>query len=164
MQGKARQVLNEFYGSGPVVLPVNVVEIANAHGIDVLRADFGKKFEESVFGYIAKNKGSVRIYVNKKNAYVRRRFTIAHELGHYFLHHDNPNEFRYMDLRSTKRTSEETEANRFAEELLMPEEELRQEYANLMFPTAERLSEIFQVSKQAMKYRLSRLGLAAVDM
>jgi len=164
MQSKARQVLDEFYGSGPVVLPVNVVEIANSHGIDVLRADFGKDLEENVFGLIMKDHDNVLIYVNKKNAYVRRRFTIAHELGHYFLHHENSNEFGYMDLRSTKRTHEETEANRFAEELLMPEDELRLEHAKLMFPTAERLSEIFQVSKQAMKYRLSRLGLAVVDM
>lgn len=68
---------------------------------------------------------------------VRRRFTLAHELGHYFIpwhigtdagsvHADYNSDFEYTEM--------ELEANSFAAELLMPSEwikELFQEYDSL---------------------------------
>lgn len=164
MSKSAEMVINEFYkGNGNVILPIDVVKIANAHGIKIYRATFREHLKNDVFGFIEKNNGITSIYVNAENSLTRRRFTVAHELGHYFLHHDDGQELNYLDLRSTKSTIEETEANRFAAELLMPEEQVRNEYSNLLFPTVDALARKFQVSKQAMKYRLLNLGLSAID-
>ena len=163
MTMNARMVIDDYY-KGNVVLPIDVIGIANSQGIEVFRACFEGVFKEDVFGFIEKNgDNKVRIYVNMDNAPVRRRFTIAHELGHYFLHHKDKKELKYIDLRSTRRTKEEVEANKFAAELLMPEKELREEYEKLMFPTIDSLADTFGVSNQAMKFRLSNLGLSVLD-
>ena len=53
----------------------------------------------------------------------------------------------------------EREANIFATELLMPEKIVREKHQLLFIPILEDLSSEFNVSKQAMKYRLNELGL-----
>jgi len=92
----------------------------------------------------------------------RRRFTVAHELGHWYLHatHQPGERFerfcRGEDLKSTR--SREGEANEFAAALLMPEQ--------LLGETAERLrmnipllAKRFDVSVPAMRLRLLTLDL-----
>lgn len=156
----AQDVLNEFYSNRDPVLPIDVVGIANSYGIDVLRASFGGTLKDSVYGFIEKDGDKTQIVLNANNALTRRRFTVAHELGHYFLHH-NGKELEYLDMRSTMSTPEETAANRFAAELLMPEEQVRREHGKLLFPTVDELARIFNVSGQSMRYRLANLKLDA---
>lgn len=160
---KAQEVLEKYYGSNGIVLPVDVVGIANDNGINVIRANFSGTYADLVYGFIEKNGSDVSITVNAKNSPTRRRFTVAHELGHYFLHH-NGEELGYLDLRSTVISPEERAANQFAAELLMPESEMRAEHEKLMFPTVEALAKKFGVSKQAMQYRLKNLRLSAIQM
>ncbi len=64
---------------------------------------------------------------------VRQRFTIAHELGHFFLHRASSTVFVdaapifFRDESSSNGSQrEEIEANAFAAELLMPEDAIRQ--------------------------------------
>lgn len=65
---------------------------------------------------------TVKIIVNKDTKYVpRKRFSIAHEIGHYLLGHMN--HFHYDNdgtLNIYRKGSQEAEANEFASELLMP--------------------------------------------
>lgn len=109
--------------------------------------------------------GPKRIYVNAaeaRRAPSRRRFTIAHELGHWYLHADQSSDGRYQrfcrgpDLRSTR--SQEGAANTFAAALLMPGE--------LLTAAAERLqmnipllAKRFDVSVPAMRLRLVTLDI-----
>lgn len=60
------------------------------------------------------------------------------------------------------RSPAERQADKFAAELLMPENLLRQEYAKMIIPVSDSLAEKFNVSKQAMKYRLDSLELIYV--
>lgn len=91
----------------------------------------------------------------------RRRFTIAHEIGHWvcqvregrvaeILCRPDPSLARQADPR-------EREANVFAAELLMPAAEVRRLVADGL-PEAE-LLERFGVSGPAMAWRLFNLGL-----
>ncbi|MBQ7524494.1 MAG: ImmA/IrrE family metallo-endopeptidase, partial [Alphaproteobacteria bacterium] len=69
--------------------------------------------------------------LNPKENARRRIFTLAHEIGHIVLGHRDGGD-RMVDTRSDlvfplKRTKE-YEANEFAGELLMPEEEFRKEW------------------------------------
>ena len=63
----------------------------------------------------------------------RDRFTIAHELGHYFLHFVLPHQQTGapLKLKALRKGSErvEWEANWFAASFLMPEQEFRQTFA-----------------------------------
>ena len=64
-------------------IPVDPVTLANNSGIKVYNAKFG---EAGVSGAVAKRGNSVKILVNEADSPFRKRFSIAHELGHHFLH------------------------------------------------------------------------------
>ena len=64
--------------------PIDPVKIALKVGIAVRDVQFKDIAEDSVCGGIIKENESIEIYVNKYDPINRKRFTIAHELGHYF--------------------------------------------------------------------------------
>jgi Zn-dependent peptidase ImmA (M78 family) len=92
----------------------------------------------------------------------RRRFTVAHEIGHWLLHAQGAVP-RTVWCRITDGSEPgdalEREANRFAAELLMPEAWVRDEAAR-SGADREALAQRFDVSEIAMGWRLFNLGLA----
>lgn len=111
-------------------------------------------------------------FVNAADILPRRRFTAAHELGHAVLHRDKMSGF-IADATISETddgTSEmEREANRFAAELLMPEEVIRARADELKHQLKidrcprdvleYRLAAEFLVSAQAIRFRMSTLGV-----
>lgn len=106
-----------------------------------------------------------QIYVSApeaRRAPGRRRFTIAHELGHWYLHAKQGSDESYRrycrgpDLNSTR--SQEGEANEFANALLMPEV-LLAEAAVRLHKNIPLLARHFDVSVPAMRLRLLMLDL-----
>ncbi|MER3411291.1 MAG: hypothetical protein C4305_02485, partial [Thermoleophilia bacterium] len=97
--------------------------------------------------------------VNAEEPLVRRRFTVAHELGHWVCQvlagRAAPVFCRPLDLSAATDRSQEREANVFAAELLMPEEAVVGCFAGNVAECAAR----FQVSEEAMHWRLFNLGL-----
>jgi Zn-dependent peptidase ImmA (M78 family) len=103
----------------------------------------------------------------------RRRFTAAHELGHFILHRasmggfhaDTPDSIQEADAQEIKVM--EREANRFAAELLMPAEICQTRAAELLrqhgccprLVLGYQLASELLVSREAMRYRLKTLGL-----
>lgn len=87
----------------------------------------------------------------------RRRFTIAHEIGHFVLHPERCRPERGGAVNEAGRR-EEREADAFAAELLMPERLVR-EAVREQGLDATRLAERFEVSRKAMQTRLRGLGL-----
>jgi Zn-dependent peptidase ImmA (M78 family) len=92
----------------------------------------------------------------------RQNFTFAHELGHYFLGHkpgyvDDGTGFwcTISDVGETLRP-QEAEANRFAVELLMPEDLFRLDMAGapIDFDLINSLSKKYQVSKHTSSNRI----------
>lgn len=107
------------------------------------------------------------VYLNAEECHRvprRRRFTIAHELGHLVLHAGDtaaPAVF-CRHVRSTESPISdaiEREANHFAAELLMPDELMRAAVARgVTGPDA--LGDRFEVSPLAAAWRLFNLGLS----
>ncbi len=87
----------------------------------------------------------------------RRRFTIAHEIGHFVLHPQRLSPERGGAVNAALR-EQEREADQFAAELLMPEPLVREAVVQ-QGGDVERLAGRFDVSRQAMQTRLRRLGL-----
>ncbi|MGZ0175141.1 MAG: ImmA/IrrE family metallo-endopeptidase, partial [Planctomycetales bacterium] len=85
---------------------------------------------------------------------LRDRFTIAHELGHYFLHSDQ-GEIPIVAFRNGS-TRIEWEANWFAASLLMPKAEFRQAASRDLSVAA--LAARFGVSQEAARVRKEALG------
>ncbi|HET9342869.1 MAG TPA: ImmA/IrrE family metallo-endopeptidase [Candidatus Eremiobacteraceae bacterium] len=111
------------------------------------------------------------IGVNKKHVPARRRFTVAHEIGHYILGHahdevhvDRNFGFIFRDERSSRGVSkEEIEANAFAAALLMPAKFLMKDLSTNAFDLVDsavvsRLAHRYGVSVQALSIRLGALG------
>lgn len=152
---------------------VPVHEIAKAQGID-LRI---QHIDEDISGFLFRQGSKAIIGVNKTQREVRRRFTIAHELGHFFLHGGQGLQEVHIDrvghlkLRGPSSSMgidpEEVEANFFAAELLMPTKFLEVEeciQAGLDLSSDDNTAEItalatkYGVSSQAMTIRLGNLG------
>jgi hypothetical protein len=87
----------------------------------------------------------------------RRRFTIAHEIGHFVLHPELARPERGGDVTEAGRV-QEREADAFAAELLMPEDLVRQA-AREHGADVDRLADRFDVSRAAMRTRLARLDI-----
>jgi Zn-dependent peptidase ImmA (M78 family) len=109
------------------------------------------------------------IAVNPAHHINRQRFTIAHELGHYFLH-EGLEEHVEENFRVAWRSADsskainwiEIEANRFAAELLMPTRFLETDLnslENIDKRSVALLAIKYIVSPEAMKIRLSQLGI-----
>lgn len=149
-------------------LPTPLEKIAEAKGLSILR---DQTFEDSVSGILVPQK--MTIIVNPGHPEVRQRFTIAHEIGHFLLHLNQEHPKIIVDERfafyRNKKSSDgldetEKEANRFAAELLMPEDILRKKvevYGVDLFDdyAISSLASTFNVSEQAMTLKLQSLDL-----
>ena len=119
-------------------IPVNVIGLANELGVEVYSMDIK---DNDLSGFISKDENGYFICVNENHPATRQQFTIAHEIGHLVLHQnlvDNdellPTTYklgvgiktglaRSNSFMSSEYRKTETEANKFAAELLMPTEE-----------------------------------------
>jgi Zn-dependent peptidase ImmA (M78 family)/DNA-binding XRE family transcriptional regulator len=93
----------------------NIMSLLEQSGVIIYEIDEIEKFDGVSF---ITDKGFPVIIVNKNFSNDRKRFTIAHELGHILLH--NENLFPISSYRD-----KEKEANIFASEFLMPEDEIK---------------------------------------
>jgi hypothetical protein len=162
--------------------PIDVVHIAEEHErLDVQqhadpRVEAGvspKDVSGSLSGILLP--ADRRIWVNADEAARsedRTRFTIAHELGHWRLHSAGAGKHARFcrpedigatgpELKSTRRL--EREANRFAAQLLMPEETVRAR-AEAVRLSVPHLAKSFGVSVAAMQVRLEVLDLLPAYM
>lgn len=162
---KAIDLLDEFSIDAP---PIDVEAIARRLKVDVRY----EPLDGGLSGALYRAEGGRAVLgVNNWHAEVRQRFTIAHELGHLRLHPDElfiDGVLRRDDESSLAIRSHEIEANAFAAELLMPRKlvlaEINKTLATNASPDPKRLVEhlasLFDVSEQAMQYKLVNLGLA----
>ena len=138
--------------------PTPIEEVAEALKIRVSKApstDFS--------GMLIRKDGHALIGVNSNEVPARQRFTIAHELGHYFLH---PQKDTFVDFRKGKnevRTLRERHADMFAAALLMPRHKLLKDFRKiakdgLTDSTIETLAKQYAVSEDAMRIRLINLS------
>ncbi|MCL2874272.1 MAG: ImmA/IrrE family metallo-endopeptidase [Defluviitaleaceae bacterium] len=146
-------------------LPVDLEKICEEYGIKIIYENLEPlekehKGEKISGVMLISDKNNKFIVVNQNDVDTRQRFTIAHELGHYFLHM-NGHEDKNRSIVSFRGRSNkmEREANIFAAELLMPAEEVKRIYNSTPFPVAFYLAEIFDVSEIAMGIRLKEMGL-----
>lgn len=115
---------------------------------------------DDLSGRIYLNNTIYCIEANLRHSESRRRFTIAHELGHYCLHKGFLNSVGTILERSTRSIvirDKEIEADEFAAELLMPQTEFTKQYK--INSDVNFLAEYFAVSIQATYMRIRTLKL-----
>jgi len=137
--------------------PVDVKKIAKSFGLEVYEG----RLPPGVSGMLVrdeayKTKSGFVCFVDKNEPVTRQRFTAAHEIGHFLLHRNQIGSYHEDNilLRSEGFSSyQETEANRFAANLLMPWD-LVVKYMDEGERTVDKLSKRFNVSRIAMGIRL----------
>jgi len=154
----ANELLEKAGVSAP---PVDVDALAERCGTLVLY----RPFSDSLSGLVFAIQNTATIGINELHSTNRRRFSLAHELGHFVLGHHrgsgengdalhidagegNPPGFDWRAERA---------ANDFAAELLMPRKLMSEAFGMSQDPSE--LADQFQVSELAMGYRLVNLGL-----
>ncbi|MDZ8089962.1 MAG: ImmA/IrrE family metallo-endopeptidase [Nostoc sp. DedQUE12b] len=149
-------------------LPVRVDAIAYRLGLMVEFVPLG----EEVSGLLVIENGKGTIGINEAHIPVRQRFTLAHEIGHYILHKEQSELFidkKYTAIFRDSRSSSgelrrEIQANQFAAALLMPRKLVENEIKARGLDLGDdcmlrKLAEDFEVSIQAMAYRLSNMNI-----
>jgi Zn-dependent peptidase ImmA (M78 family) len=140
-------------------IPVDPAFVARAIGLRVREVEL----DDDTLGALVKRPNQeALIMLNESDPPNRKRFTCAHEIGHYRRRSGEEHEYTTVDLRSKLSTAgtdpEEIYANEFAACLLMPEEEVKRMNKAGLDPFDMAIA--FGVSRDAMQFRLKNLGLS----
>ena len=150
----ARKILNRQQAP-----PTRVVDLADDFGVSVWEHDLGPQISgklikgDSKAGY-----SDYTILINSKEPYLRRRFTVAHELSHYLLHRELVKKLGGIEENTFYRAEglnswQEMEANGLASEILIPYHLINKFRSDNRTPAD--LARLFEVSVSAMRIRLS---------
>ncbi|OGK13121.1 hypothetical protein A3A93_04135 [Candidatus Roizmanbacteria bacterium RIFCSPLOWO2_01_FULL_38_12] len=136
----------------------DLIEIAKSLGIEVFESDVSEYPNiDGLLEYVdEKGKAEPKIFLNKDRPETRKRFTLAHEIGHYVLHKNDKVRYRIDELDysdNAEDTKLETEANYFAAVLLVPEDKLRKILA-LSDNDYNVAAEFFGVSRPVIENRI----------
>nr|DAD79175.1 MAG TPA: IrrE protein [Siphoviridae sp. ctKvA22] len=143
-------------------LPVNLGSIADYYGIKIIlysKTDLLRTFPPDAWsgdGFIVNRNKRKQIFINDKiKNRPRRRFTLAHELGHAIMNH-NTDTIHYRNSEFDNESNPfELQANVFARDILMPATVL----AALDIHTPEEIMALCDISYQSAKIRAERLEL-----
>ena len=137
--------------------PVKMIKLAKKLGLRVFEATIPMRAGAPMAGALRtgdpvyEGKDGYWIECHKHDSETRKRFTVAHEIGHYLFHKHmmtediEDNALYHSDLP----ISEEVEANKFAAWLLMPDELI-----------AEYLEQGLDMDAMARKFNVSRHAMA----
>ena len=161
VQKKVDQALEQLKKLAP---PISISELVEKNNIQLLEVVFD---DPNLSGAIKRTEEGFKIFVNAHEPLTRKRFTIAHELGHFFLEDFQTNQeeitrtedifFRFPPETPSDKTRE-VKANYFAACLLMPSF-LIKEFWEITRRDLQRMADFFLVSELAMGIRLEELGL-----
>jgi Zn-dependent peptidase ImmA (M78 family) len=159
----AARVLAKKYNLTP---PINVEALIRDMGITLEDTTL-----DSMSGFAYQKDGNRVIGINSTDGDARKKFTMAHELGHMIVHAKDDVTFDknfvyFRDSRSsTGLLPKEVEANAFAAELLMPAERLTKQIIAVggidlvdSHDKIEELAKEYEVSFSAMTVRIDSLA------
>ena len=145
----AKSVIKDF----DLKYPLDIDKFCKTLNIDIYREDI------DMDGCLLCRNGRTAIIVNKRKPN-REKFSIAHELGHFFIPHHNELMFSCYDIENSSvitKLENEKEADEFAAELLMPKNLINKYIDNLSFDLIKKVSDMFETSLISTANRLVKL-------
>lgn len=134
-------------------LPVDIIRIATNNEITVLKNSEANELRDGEIGAsIYDGNDWYIVYEDKIESIGRKRFTIAHELGHIFLGHPLIAGYHARTI-NINIPSTENEADIFASRLLSPSCVLW----GLNLHSAEEIAEVCKISLQSAQIRADRM-------
>lgn len=142
-------------------VPIYPRKIAKKMGILI----WEREAEAGYDGYLIAANGTWGIMINSSiKSKTRKRFTVAHELGHYCIGHHKGINYRCFrkDIGATSLSAkqDEREANEFAVALLMPDEYFREDIQQqeVSLDTINFLATKYETSMTSTAIRYARLS------
>ncbi|MDC7126799.1 MAG: ImmA/IrrE family metallo-endopeptidase, partial [Spirochaetales bacterium] len=143
---------------------VDITEIIKKKSINIFEVDF----PNNVSGALdMRNPNNPIIYLNKDHHLHRKRFTLAHELGHFILHHGaflhlDKNLYFRDNFQNKNNDLIEIETNEFAANILMPYELIKSDIINKKDSIDDeefiiQMAEKYNVSQIAMTIRIKKI-------
>lgn len=112
--------------------------------------------DKNTCGMLVHSKKGTYIFINSSHPYTRRRFSVAHEIGHYQLGHDSD-----VSQENDQNRWEEAQANKFASSLLMPDELLF--FVHKEQSSIREMANWLRVSPISAAIRCSQLGIRRME-
>lgn len=130
----------------------NLTKLLEDNGVIIIKLDFGTEKIDGLTTVTAANRKIM--FINEQMPNDRIRFSLAHELGHLIMH-----------IEKTPRSVEtvEDEADMFASEFLMPENEIAPLLQGLDLPILAQLKRRWRVSMRALIRRAKDVGAINQD-
>ncbi|WP_299902581.1 ImmA/IrrE family metallo-endopeptidase [uncultured Ruegeria sp.] len=131
---------------------IELEDIAFDQGAEIRYCDLSG-CEADILGY----QDRAIISIDRKRGFRRRRFSIAHELGHWHYHRGKKLQCRVEEYQPKHKQLAERKANGYAASLLMPHYLLKpraRDHRKLTFKTIEQFSSEFRTSLSAAAIRL----------
>ncbi len=145
----ARKILQD---TKALEIPVPIEKVIDHYGF---RVAYLNQPPDQFSGILHRSKKAIGI--NKNHHIFRQRFSLAHELGHYFLGHPDAEQEIPDEENSSLFEIYEKEADEFAGELLVPKDLLKQRFKDT--PEIDNLKNKFQVSQHVIIIQISKYGL-----
>ncbi|MBI9052338.1 MAG: ImmA/IrrE family metallo-endopeptidase [Bacteroidales bacterium] len=138
----------------PVNEPVRMIyNLLESNGIIIVEIETTEYFDGASF---ITDKGFPVIVINKAFSNDRKRFTLAHELGHLIMHITG-----HFPIPDDRRL--EDEANNFASEFLMPEDAIKPALRGLRLAYLSELKRYWLTSMASIIRRAKDLGCISLD-
>ncbi|AND80022.1 helix-turn-helix domain-containing protein [Streptococcus pantholopis] len=158
IENKAAE-LRKCWGLGENLPIANLIESAEVHGVIVVESTMSDDTLDAVSEWI-EDRPFIMLTDNGESA-VRRRFNVAHELGHILLHGDveSIHDYTPQELKNVI----EKQAHYFASCLLLPEKGFLDSLLSTNLDFYIELKKRWKVSIQAMVMRTFQLELISED-
>ena len=164
----AQNLLKDFWSTHNATYAyVDIVSLARSVGFQVGESN---KLPATDNGFIAisKNKKELLIGVNYYRTWEEKRFIIAHELAHYFLHYRDSELtgplFVRHSVQKKGKNQVENDADYFAACILMPRDEFQHEYNKMLHnghtyeSIVKKLQEIFKTPQESVERRIKEIS------
>lgn len=148
---------------GTISKPIDLDELLRRLNFKIFEGNLDEFYpNQNVSGILSIKDGVRKIFINNAHADTRNRFTVVHELGHFFLHDEQLKEtgtmLSFRGNYEDRNDLMEAEADYFAAELLMPREIMYVLANDSKKNSVKYLSEYFGVSQPAMARRINDLN------
>lgn len=157
-------------------IPIPLMEIAEDEGIRVIFDDYGTNTFDGMTWYEAEQEMfymHINTARNNGKNNTKGRFTLAHELGHYFIDHHrralqngimSPHIHRYEPFGKNEDWLIEREADEFAANLLMPTTQFKSDFAGkvLSGELVKSVADKYNVSFSACALRYLKFNIIPI--
>lgn len=142
----AQKIIKDIkISKAPVSLQQVIEHFQKKYKLDVKKITIGEKVSGLLVVCKEVDAEYATIGFNGAHPWCRRRFTIAHEIGHLLLEHG-------CNKNTDDGSVNETEANQFAAELLVPTLFIKKDFAKIR--NVQDLARLYRVSEQTITIKI----------